>query len=98
MHLNKDYPAFNVGTQQNPAILPAEAMKIINGQPVTRQLYPKHTAAMIKVAVRKAPENARAIAQDGQQMLDLLPRSDRMVRHALLFAWSLLTIARRRSA
>ena len=63
------YPVINVGTRKAPIYMPAENCSLKAHQPYDKKLTPEATAAMIKFAVRQAPENARTIIGNGMSLL-----------------------------
>lgn len=67
-------PVINLGNQNNPCYLPAEACHIIPGQSSNTKLDPTQTQKMIGFAVRKPRDNATSIAEDGRLTLGLLPQ------------------------
>ena len=73
INVSLNYPVVNIGAQNKPQFLPVEVLKVLSGQPCMRALHPVHTAEMIRVAARKAPINAKSIAQEAQKMLQLRP-------------------------
>ena len=62
-------PVVNVGTREAPVYLPMEVCTIRRMQDYTKRLSPEATAEMIKVAVRRAPDNARTISANGMALL-----------------------------
>lgn len=64
-----DLPVINFGTRRDPMYIPAEMCIVQNHQSYDKKLSPDATAAMIRKAVRPAPENARTIVTNGIGLL-----------------------------
>ncbi|RAL16618.1 putative RNA interference and gene silencing protein (Qde2) [Aspergillus homomorphus CBS 101889] len=64
-------PVVNVGDRQNPSYLPVEVCHVEPGQQAKMKLSPGQTSAMLGFAVRRPPQNARSIVEDGAQVLGL---------------------------
>jgi eukaryotic translation initiation factor 2C len=79
IEINERNPVVNVGTQENPSYLPAEACVILPGQTIKRRLSPDQTQQMITFACRKPWENANSIIGDGKVVLGLNPSTNSLL-------------------
>ncbi|KAL8754944.1 MAG: hypothetical protein Q9199_003983 [Rusavskia elegans] len=84
-HFKEEYPGYppggdlsrslwcvvNVGSQERPIYLPAEACEVLPGQAYKKKLSPQQTTEMIEVAVRRPFVNKKAIEQDGLRSVGL---------------------------
>ncbi|KAL8853079.1 MAG: hypothetical protein Q9221_002109 [Calogaya cf. arnoldii] len=93
-HFKEEYPDYssgvklsdslwcvvNVGSQERPTYLPAEACEVLPGQAYKRKLSPDQTTEMIKAAVRLPSDNKTNIEQEGLLSVGMIASAnDKMV-------------------
>ncbi len=69
--MNPKYPVVNVGSKVRPVYMPAEFVKVIDGQPLRRKTTPEETRGMINFSCRSPFANATSISTYGRQVLGL---------------------------
>ncbi|KAI0813140.1 ribonuclease H-like domain-containing protein [Xylaria sp. FL0064] len=69
--VNPNYPVVNVGSKIKPVYMPAELVKIIDGQALRRRLTLDETRGMINFSCRSPYANATSISTYGRQILGL---------------------------
>ncbi|KAI9729649.1 MAG: hypothetical protein M1818_008452 [Claussenomyces sp. TS43310] len=89
-------PVVNVGNRQRPSYLPAEACRVLPGQPMGGKLSPDQTRRMIEFACRPPKANADFIVGPGKDVLGLSRSPTNAVnQYGLSVGQSLITVAAR---
>jgi hypothetical protein len=70
--LDPELPVLNIGSQQKPSYVPAEACLVLPGQPVNAMLKGAQTDAMRAQAVRPPGANAQSIVGAGPRTIGLV--------------------------
>ncbi|KAI1437075.1 Piwi-domain-containing protein [Xylaria sp. CBS 124048] len=84
-------PVLNVGSKAKPVYMPAEFVRILDGQAMKRKTNSDETRGMIEFACRSPFANATSIAKYGRQVLGL-DTSENLRRFGLQVGKTLLTV------
>ncbi|KAI0096732.1 ribonuclease H-like domain-containing protein [Nemania sp. FL0031] len=90
-NINPNDPVVNVGTKVRPVYMPAELIKILEGQPVRRKTTPDETRDMINFSCRSPFANATSISATGRKVLGL-DESEALARFGIKVDNKLLTV------